>query len=131
MTEIQLKQYEYQKVETNSKLFILPNTIEYFFETGIRRSIKVIPILTTWQKTQGKISEEIWKYKFICVYNNFEAKIEMFDIHVKDIEDNYYKPNSNMYNLIQPWVDKQFNIRTKEQFDADLNEVYQKLISEY
>jgi len=48
--KLQIKQYEYEKKEVASKEIQLPSETSYFFQTHIRRSIKIIPCYTTWKQ---------------------------------------------------------------------------------
>jgi len=58
--KIKLKQYKHQKIEIDSKDFELPEKNSYFFETGIRRSIRISPEYTTWNLQQYNKPEEIF-----------------------------------------------------------------------
>lgn len=114
--KLQIKQYEYDKREVGSKEIQLPTETSYYFETGIRRSIKIVPSFIT-----KKEKKELYQLTVVCLYQSSECKAEKFNIRVKDIEDIYYsddhKHNKFIYALIEGWFDQ----RTKEQFDEDLN----------
>lgn len=126
--EISIKTYEFKKVEKSDTKFTLPDEITYWFETGIRRAIKVIPVWTTWNMEFYKKPEEIYQYKFICVHNSFETKIYVEGIVLSDIESEYNRNERNYKNeLIKSFLNGNFQKRTKEQFDADLNEALRKI----
>jgi hypothetical protein len=126
---IVLKEYKLEKVEIGSKIFIEPIEPCYFFETGIRRSIRIAPIFTTWKKEEGK-DEEIMRYEVTCVYSSFECKIEKFIIERKDIEGLYYS-NSNVtmsiVNFVKSWINNEFLKRTKERFEEDLMKTFEQI----
>lgn len=116
--KLKIPEYKYEQVLVTDNEYEFPDTESYWFETGIRRSIRIVPKWTTWQKEQGK-EEEIWKYDITCVYLSFECIIEKFDISIKDITDNRVeKEYERLVNSIKNgWLSP----RTKEQFEADLN----------
>ena len=115
--EINIDQYEYVKKKIKSRVFTLPETIQYLFETGIRRSIRIEPIFTTWNKENYDKDEELYEYKVTCVYGSFECKIEVFNIRVSSIADPL---TSQDKSFIEAWTKNHFNKREKAQFDADL-----------
>lgn len=123
---IKIKQYKLVKQEVDSKEFILPEKIEYYFETGMRRSIRIVPIWTTWNKKTKNIPEEIYAYNITCVYRNFEAKIENFSIEISHIEDIYYGKDKHS-DFVRFWIDNNFNERTEDQFKEDLINVLNKI----
>lgn len=122
-----IEKYTYVKTIDSSVEIDLPDNIEYHFETGIRRSICIIPVWTTWQKEQGK-EEEIWKYDIICVYGNFEDKIEKTSIAVSDLSD--ILKTTTKYGCLNDFLvngRSKYTVRTKEQFMADYNNVLNKI----
>ena len=118
-----LKQYKQVQVEVDSKEFIEPVEPCYFFERGVRRSIKIAPIFTTWKKEKGE-DEEIMHYEVTCIYLSFETKIEKFIIEKYEIEKLYY---SNRDNFVKSWLNNEFDTRTKDKFEKDLLEVIEKI----
>lgn len=125
--EIKIKQYEYQKTEINSKVIILPTKPIFYFETHIRRSIRIVPLYTTWQKNRFDKEEEIYELDFTCVYMSSEIKVERFKIRVSQIEEIYYlsdhKHKQIVVALVEDWLDS----RTSEQFYSDLNFVLSEI----
>lgn len=126
---MKIKKYKLERVEIDSIDFELPTETEYFFETGIRRSIKVIPIFTTWQKESQNKDEEVYQIAFVCVYSNFESKIERIEISVSNLERLYYNSNEKYHDLIKSYIDGEFNKRTKEQFEGDFEKVLNEIKS--
>ncbi len=121
--KLTIKQYKYEKVETDSKEIELPTEPMYFFETGIRRSIRIVPVFTTWNKELGK-EEEVYELEVTCVYRSFECRIEKFSLSINDIKELYFSEKSHHHKgfveaFVNNWLDK----RTKEQFESDLNSV--------
>ena len=116
---LNIKQYEYKKVETTSKQFVLPIEPVYYFETGIRRAIRIVPVLTKWKTEIGE-PEVIYQLDITLVYNCYHTKIEKISIFVSDIEKIYYDTKLEHHNFIKSWVDGDFDIRTKERFEQDL-----------
>ncbi len=119
---MEIIQYKFEKVKVGSKEFIEPTEPCYFFETGIRRSIRISPIYTTWQKENYNKDEEIYQYDITCVYLSWECKVEKFSIPKSDLSDLYYR-KEKYSPFVVSWIDECFNERTKEQFDADLSQV--------
>ena len=117
--KLNLKQYEYVKIEIAAKEIELPTTVSYYFETGVRRSIKIIPHFTTWNKERFNKDEELYELEVICLYNSSECIAEKFKIRAKDIEDIYYSEKHKHKRFVDSLVNDWFDTRTKEQFDAD------------
>lgn len=109
---MEIRTFEYKKEFTKSISFELPTEIEYHFQTGIRRSIAIIPEF---------YKNEVYSLTFICVYLSFECRIEKDNIRVNSMEDIYHiEGNSKAKGLVEfvMFRDKH-TIRTKEQFEAD------------
>ena len=124
--KISIKQYKYEKIELADKEVELPDTTAYYFQTGIRRAIRIVPRWTTWCKKQYGKDEYIYDFEITCVYNSMECKIEKFTITPKGIEEMYFTESGkndlkSTINFVKSWIDGDFNIRTKEQFEADLH----------
>jgi sulfatase maturation enzyme AslB (radical SAM superfamily) len=106
---MKIKQYKYEKKEIASKEIDLPTETSYYFETSIRRSIKIIPHFTSWNKKQYNKEEELYELEIICLYNSFECKAEKY--------------NKFIIALVENWFQK----RTKEQFEADFNHTFSEM----
>lgn len=118
--KIHIKTYEYQKVEKEGTEFELPDETSYFFETGIRRAIRMEPKWSTWMHKEGK-KEYITGYKVTCVYRSSENIVETFDIQMHMVEHDFNdrakgKKPDFVRSLLNGWLDK----RTKEDFEQDL-----------
>ena len=119
--KLEIKQYEYVKKEIEKKNIEIPEAISYYFETGIRRSIRITPKFTTWNKKNYDKDEELYKLEFLCLYQSSEFKIEKFTINVKDLEKIYYSEKHEHKGIITSLINGWFDKRTKEKFEEDLN----------
>ena len=103
----------------------LPDETKYFFETGIRRAVRIVPVMTEWLKKTTGEEERIYKYHVTCVYRSFQNKIESFDINAYPAElERLY--NSERDNIVKCLVDGHFHIRTREEFENDYNAAIKK-----
>ena len=129
--KITLKQYRRVEEEIASKEVTLPTEPVYYFQTGSRRSIKIVPIFTTWlQKNENK-PEEIYSFDVTYVYGSFEARIEKVTINKGHLEkmyygDSYFKRTTDV-EFVKDWMDGYLSERTKEQFDTDFENVLNKI----
>lgn len=120
---MKLKQYKYERVEIDSIEFEIPTVPTYYFQTGIRRAIRVVPQFTTWKKNEGLQQEELYALIVTFVYSSFECKIEKFNISVNRIEEKYFSEKDKLGEFVKDWINGDLHSRTKEQFDADFNDV--------
>ena len=125
--KLSIKQYEYEKKEVDSKEMILPTETVYYFETGVRRSIKIEPKFTTWNRKNYDKDEELYEFKITCVYLSSECIVEKFTIRPKDIEGILYNNKHKLQQFITAWVKDWFDERNEKQFNADLDEVIRQL----
>lgn len=125
--KLQIKKYEFKKIEVKSREIELPTETSYYFETGVRRSIKIKPVFTTWNKENFNKDEELHLLEITCIYSSFMCEVEKFHININEIEEIYYsdkhKHNDFIRGLVQNWFDK----RTEEQFNSDLNFIINKI----
>lgn len=128
--KVHLKTYEYKQIEVEGTEFELPEETTYWFETGIRRSIKLIPKYTTWNVERYNKPEELWRYEVVCVYLSWETKIEtfIFGADEKSLERLYdTRDKSHEANFVRSFLSDYFDKRTKEQFEADLETAITKV----
>jgi len=128
--KLAIKQYEYEKKEIDSKEIELPTETAYYFETGVRRSIRIVPKFTTWNKERFNKEEELYELKITCVYLSSECVIEKFTLCPKDIEKIFYADKHKLLDFVRALVNDWFDNRTKEQFEADLNGAIRQLKEE-
>lgn len=121
--KIKIKQYAYEKKEIASKEIQLPTETSYYFETFIRRSIKITPEFTNYRKMLGDEDEEMYALNVICIYQYLQCKIEMFTILITDIENIYYSQKHEHKEFVTSLINGDFDERTKEQFNEDFNRV--------
>jgi hypothetical protein len=123
--ELKLKKYKFERVEIDNISVKIPKNTEYYFETGIRRSIRVSPILSSWKEPDNR--EEILYLEFLLIYNSWETKIELKRIQIRDIEEVYYNESDPNHNLIKAYFEGWFSKRSKEQFLTDYKLVIDKM----
>jgi hypothetical protein len=121
-----IKTYEYKRIEKTATEIEIPEETIYCFQTGIRRAVKIEPQWTTWNKENYQKDEEVWNLKITCVYNSFECKIEQYTIQVSQLEDNINR-GKDSYSIPNLLLHRDFNLRTKEQFEADLKIALDKI----
>jgi hypothetical protein len=120
---MKLKQYKYVQEEINSKEFDIPQKPVYFFQTGIRRAIRIVPISTTWNKQRYKKDEEVYDLEFTCIYTSYECKLEKFKIPISQLESIYYHEKEKYHSIVRNWIDGDLDERTQEQFEGELNSI--------
>lgn len=116
---MKIRKTRWVEEEIESFDFPLPTETEYFFQTGIRRAVRIIPIFTTWKHEKG-LPEEVYKFSMTFVYSSFECKVEQFTIDAYFLSERYHSTKDS-YNIIRDWINGDLLYRTKEQFEADLN----------
>ncbi len=128
--KISLKKYKYEKIEIADKIVELPDNPIYYFETGIRRAIRIVPKWTTWNlKAYGK-PEFIYEFKITFIYRSMECRIEQFKIPYNSIESLYYSESKNHNDLsyfIKSWIDGELLNRTEQDFDNDFSALIDEL----
>lgn len=124
---MKIKQYKYEKKEVGSKEIELPKETSYYFETGVRRSIKIVPRFTTWNKENFNKDEELYELEVTCLYNSFECRAEKFNIIISRIEEIYYSEKHKYKEFIHALIEGWFDNRTKEQFEADFKCTFDKM----
>lgn len=120
--EISIKTYKIEKVETSNNKFTLPEVTSYYFETGIRRMIRITPEWTTWQVDRYNKPEEIINYFITCIYSSSCNKVESFRTQVSMIEKLYNDSKTNYPNPLVSLMRGDLNPRSEEQFDAELRQ---------
>lgn len=117
---MKIEQYKLEKIVTESKEWEVPQEPQYYFETGIRRSVAIIPKWTSWNKEQYNKDEEVFALDIICVYQSFDAKIEKTSINISSINDAYNRSKESQSSIIKFLIDYAHDCkRTKEQFMSD------------
>lgn len=125
---MKIKTYKTQRVEVDEFEIPIPTETVYYFETGIRRSIRIVPEYTTWNKEQYNKDEELFRLHVTCVYQSYQCKIEKFVINIHEIEGIYNSTqNTNNKSVVELLVNNWGNKRTKEQFESDLEAVIKEI----
>lgn len=122
MPTIRVKMHEYVRVEKPDVPVEIPEVPVYYFQTGIRRAVRIVPEWTTWNKEQGK-DEEIYNLKVTCVYRSGENRVETFSVPLHRFADYLGGGSSKDQCSIPLLLERGGDERTKEQFDEDLNAV--------
>ena len=126
-----IKKYKLEKVFVEETLYRFPTEVLYLFEFHVRRSIKVTPIFTSWNKERFNKDEEIYKFKIVVLYDGFNhnANIINYFIPISKFDEIYNKGKSIEYDLLD-FINTYGleNIRTKEQFQIDFDNVFKELI---
>lgn len=111
--------YKYIKVPVNDVEINIPHERFYCFQTGIRRSICINPVFLKDYST-----EEPYELEVICVYKNFEKRVEKFNIRTSEIEQYLNHNENNEKTMIcDMLLSKDYYKRTEEQFKSDLKSV--------
>lgn len=123
-----IKTYRVQKVEVAEFEIPLPEVPTYLFETGVRRSIRIIPKFTTWNKERFNKEEELYGLDVTLIYLSFKCEVVKFTINVSDLEGIWNSQERTLKKqilelLVNDWGDS----RTQEEFETDLNVVIEKL----
>ena len=126
--KLQLKQYQHIKEEIASKEVDITPEPYYYFETGIRRSVRVFPEFTNWKKEMKNEDEVLHVLHFTCVYDSWRTKIERISISASEVASIYYNDAHEYNDYVKSFIDKTNAPRTKEQFENDLNSVIKKLL---
>lgn len=127
---MEIKIETYKKVVDTSVSFDLPEETTYWFEYGIRRSIRIIPIIgkvLSFNGNEEKVIDGITHYKVTTVRTNSECKIEDFMVNVNEIADEIKmgKSDSVFHSMYQDWI----HPRTEEEFQTDLKKAFNRINS--
>lgn len=128
--KIPIKKYKIERVIDEEFTINIPEKEIYFFITGIRVSVKVIPIWTKWNQEHYNKPEEIWKLKFVLVYGSWESKIESFEIQISNIADIISGDSCTRKRILDALNEDLEGNRTKEQFETDFRNVLNKIQEE-
>lgn len=113
--------------------FTVPTETLYFFRTGSRFALKLVPIWTRWQVERENKPEEVWKFHCVLVYMSFQNKIEAIEIQVSQIpgileaNERSSGPRSTAYEILDLLQDYPQGNRDAAQFKADYNGVMSRI----
>jgi len=129
MKKFNVTTYKYEKIAVKDTELLIPDEPFYCFQTGVRRAVRIIPTFVTWDSAHLK-KGDILNLEVTCIYQSFECVVEKFNINIisADIgnllkDDNTSKPAEIMKMLLA----EDYSVRTKDQFEADLNMVISRL----
>ena len=129
---MKVQKYEYERVLKHNIELPIPEETLYCFETGVRRSIRIIPKKITWEAPSGgrfKLGD-VYSLDVTCVYLSFECRAERFtiDLHQADSllrEDS--RKNSKEASILKMLLNEDHDLRTEEQFYEDFRTYLNKL----
>lgn len=121
---MKLTTYKFIKQPVEELEFIPPTETKYYFQTGIRRSIRIIPLKADWENEYTK-KGDVYRLEVTCVYRSFENKIEHFGLNInKDEIERVLSTSNDSYNIWKLLIDPSpSEERNKEQFEKDFNAV--------
>jgi len=120
---MKIKTYHFERVEDKEVELFIPEVPFYCFQTGVRRSIRIVPI--TVNRANLKI---IYKLEITCVYLSSECKIEKYTIYISNVESFLHmEEKSNEAKLVRMLLDEDYDERTEEQFNNDLNQAIKQI----
>lgn len=116
MKTLKIKKYKYEKVIDGEATIDIPDEILYVFQTGIRRSIRLVPLF---------LKDQLVELRATCVHLSFENKIVYFKVPVdeRSLENVKWGNDSNIdssTSILQMLQSKDYELRTKKQFESDL-----------
>jgi hypothetical protein len=118
--KLNIKTFEYVEKEISNFEIEIPDNELYCFQTGIRRSVRIIPN----KNKEGVVTS----LKVTSIYSSFECKVEQFTILTSQIERHYNSKESSPENsIVSMLVNVYYDIRTKEQFEEDLEYILNKI----
>ncbi len=121
----------FKRLEEEFEFKIPTDTIYYFIK---RCSIRVVPILTTWNMEQNNEPEFVYQLDCTVVNNNgFTTEIKRFNINVNkhsfqshiDTTHNQFDIKDIIIEQLLYFIDD--DLRNKEQFEADLQNALNKI----
>ena len=127
--KIKVLQWMYEKKQVEHE-FDIPTETTYWFKTGQRFSLKLVPILTKWHMENENKPEEIWKFHCVLVYGSMQNKIEAIDIQLSGIPDILRTGSGIYYDVVNIILNKNGEPRTKKEFNADFNNVLKNIKKE-
>ena len=118
---MKVTEYKYERVVSGERDVFIPEEPFYCFQTGIRRSIRMIPKKVTWDDSPHHKKGDIFQLDVTCVYQSFECVVEKFSIPISTIGDHLTKDKKGkVAEFCKMIIDEHYSKRTKEQFDQDL-----------
>lgn len=116
--------YEYEKVPVKDTEIFIPEKPFYCFQTGVRKSIRIIPKFVNWDNDPNYTKGDVYELEVTCVYQSFECKVEKFDIRLNNIENHINRDEKGEASRISRMLlHEDYYIRTEEQFNIDLKNV--------
>lgn len=120
--------YKTKRVAVKDTEIFIPEKPFYCFQTGIRRSIRIIPVLVTWDNDPKRKNGDIFALEITCVYRSFECIAEKFNLVLSDIERHLnYDCSDKASSISKMLLNEDYSVRTEEDFNTDLEFVLNEL----
>ena len=120
---MKITHYQYKQVAVEDVEIFIPQKPFYCFQTGVRRSIRIIPITITWDDPNRNKGDLI-SLEVTCVYQSFEIKVEKFNLNLNMMEHYLHTgEKGNHAEIAMMLLKDDYSKRTKKQFDTDLSSV--------
>lgn len=122
--KVSITKTEYTRTEKTVEVDI-PERQLYLWHNGIRRAYSVKPIWTTWKMDQESKPEEMYELKVIMV-DPSDNQIEVSRLYVNRLPEIVADAKHKYQRLVEDvlnYCDDGEYVRTKKQFEADLEKV--------
>lgn len=125
--KVKIQTYKIVKELVSDKEFEMPEEPTYFFQPTIRRSVRFIPIYSTYNTEKGK-PEVILRYHITVIYLSGKNKVESFFLSATAGLSELYNMKEERFtsetsSVVKALFNGFFEPRTKEQFEGDLRTV--------
>lgn len=124
--KISIVKTEYKQVSTTTDVNV-PEQQMYVWHNGIRRAYSIKPQWTTWNMEQNHKPEEIFELLVVMVDPSYN-KIEVNSLSVSSLPEivkNVKHPFNRLVENILNYPNE--GVRTKQDFENDLQQVIQKI----
>ena len=125
--KLKIQTYKYERVPVKDDEIFIPDEPFYCFQTGVRRSVKIVPVKVHWDVDPESTYQkgDIFQLNVTCVYLSFKCIVEKFTIDIYRIEELVNARQDGLFGKNKSIVDmlyhEDYYTRTKEQFEEDLN----------
>jgi hypothetical protein len=126
--KLKIQTYKYEKVAVKDDEIFIPDEPFYCFQTGVRRSIRIVPKRVGWETEPGDTYQkgDIWKINVTCVYQHWgQCMVEKLAIQLSQMEDyangKWSQTDPKESGIVNLLYTGNYHVRTKEEFEQDLN----------
>ncbi len=128
---IKVTTYKYEKIPVKDTEIFVPNKPFYCFQTGVRRSIKIIPKFIEFDPHPFSSMKkgDIYELEVTSVYNSFECKITKTKVQISSFEDILNTESKSSYlEIPHMLMNEDYVIRSKEQFEKDFENALERIM---